>query len=149
VTGPAVEMMRNRADAAQVAEHLRACDAGFVPPLGDRVDLDVYAEKIVQRAERFEAWSGEQLAGLVAAYCNDDGRQTAFVTNVSVLPPRRGGGIAQRLLRACVAFVRDAGFERIELEVDPRNSAATLLYRKLGFEVTRADERSQTMHLIV
>lgn len=149
MTGAAVEILRNRADATQVADHLRACDAAFVPPLGKRVDLDLYAQKIVQCAERFEAWSGEQLAGLVAAYCNDAGRRTAFVTSVSVLPPRHGEGIALRLLQACIAFVREAGFERIELEVDLQNSAATLLYGKLGFKATHSGDRSQTMHLAV
>jgi ribosomal protein S18 acetylase RimI-like enzyme len=149
MTGAVFEIMRNRADAIEVASHLRACEAAFVPPLSERVDLDIYADKIVHRAERFEAWAADQLAGLVAAYCNDGEHRTAFVTNVSVLPGWHGEGIALRLLQACISFVRDAGFEQVELEVDLRNSKATRLYRKLGFMTTHFGVHSQTMRLAI
>lgn len=140
---------RNRADAAEVSAHLRACDASFVPPLGERVDLDAYAAKIVAQAERFEAWAGDSLAGLVAAYCNDPTRRIAFVTSVSVLPARQGHGLASRLLQDCIADVRRAGFERVELEVDSHNAPAARLYRKFGFEPAGAHDRTQRLRLTV
>lgn len=149
MTETAIEMLRNRATVAEIAAHLRACDGVFVPPLSERVDLDDYAEKIVQRAERFEAWSNGQLAGLVAMYCNDPERQTAFVTSVSVLPARQGEGIASRLLQACTESVRQTAFKRIELEVGAFNSAATRLYKKHGFAVSHTRDQSHTMHLAV
>ena len=149
MNGAAVEIKRNLATAAEIATHLRACDGNFVPPLSQRVALDDYALKIVQRAERFEAWSGEQLAGLVAAYCNDCAFQTAFVTSVSVLPAWHGEGIASRLLQACTASVRQTGFKRIKLEVDAHNIAATRLYEKHGFAVSHIRNNSHTMLLAV
>ncbi len=149
MTSLAVEIVRNLATAAQVAAHLRACEGAFVPPLAARVDIDVYAEKIVQHAERFEAWSGEQLAGLVATYCNDTAHRAAFITSVSVLPARQGEGIASRLLQTCTGSVRQTGFKRIELEVDTLNSAATRLYKKHGFAVSHTRDNLQTMHLAV
>lgn len=144
-----VEMARNFANAAQVLGHLRACDCAFVPRLSERLDIDAYCHKIVDKAERFEAWSSRQLIGLVAAYCNNSDGKTAFVTNVSVLPSWHGHGIASRLLVSCIATAREIGYERIELVVDMRNTAATLLYQKHGFTVTDTRDRSQTMHLAV
>ena len=149
MTEAAFEMLRNRASASEIAAHLRACDGVFVPPLSERVDLDDYAEKIVQRAERFEAWSNGQLAGLVAIYCNDCGRRTAFITSVSVLPARQGEGIASRLLQACTESVRQTGFKGIELEVGAHNSAATRLYEKHGFAVSHTRDNLHTLHLAV
>ena len=140
---------RNRADAVEVGAHLRACDTSFVPPLGGRVDVDAYAAKIVAQAERFEAWDGDRLAGLVAAYCNDPTRRIAFVTSVSVLPARQGQGLASRLLHECIANLRLAGFERVELEVDAHNAPAARLYRKLGFEPAGAHDRMQRLRLTV
>ena len=113
-------------------------------PLAARVDIDEYAEKIVRHAERFEAWSGEQLTGLVATYCNDPGRQAAFVTSVSVLPARQGEGIASRLLQACTESVRQTGFKAIELEVGAHNTAATRLYEKHGFAVSHTRNNAHT-----
>ena len=140
-------VQRNESSVTAIADHLRACDDSFVPPLGSRVEIDDYAAKIVARAERFEAWSGSCLVGLLAAYCNDPARKVAFVTSVSVLPGWQGQGVASRLLRACVEHARQGRLERIELEVDPRNSAATLLYQKHGFAIACAHDQTQTWQL--
>ena len=146
---PDANLRRNVATAAAIADHLRACNSSFVPPLGARVEIEDYAAKLVARAERFEAWSNDRLVGLLAAYCNDPERKLAFVTSVSVLPAWYGQGVASRLLRACIEQVRHGRFERIELEVDARNSAATLLYEKHGFAVTCTRDQKQTLQLVV
>lgn len=144
----APQIARNRGDAAQVAAHFDACDAQFIPPLSARVDLGAYIERIVRHAERFEAWSGQQLTGLVAAYCNDEQRCRAFITSVSVLPAWQGHGIASRLLRECVQFVRSAGFESIELEVHEANDAALGLYRKHGFAGATSGDAAATTRIL-
>jgi len=55
----------------------------------------------------------------------------------------RGAGIGTALLERCVASAREAGIEKLELEVFGRNGAAYGLYRKLGFreEGRRARKR--------
>ena len=144
----ALQIDRNRAEVAQVAAHLAGCDAQFIPPLSARVDLGAYAERIVRHAERFEAWSGQQLTGLVAAYCNDEQRRRAFITSVSVLPAWQGHGIAARLLSECVQFARSAGFESIELEVHAANDAALGLYRKHGFSGATCGDDAATKRIL-
>ena len=145
-----LELHHNRAAAAEIAAHLRACADAFVPPLRQRVeDIDAYAAKIIDHAERFEAWSGADLAGLVAAYCNDVRANTAFITSVSVMAEWQERGVASRLLHACIEHVRRAGFERIELEVDRQNAAAGALYEQHGFAAARTGERTQILRLDV
>lgn len=148
MTTPMIEFANNRADAAHIAAHLRACDGSFVPSLSTRVELEAYAAKIAQFAERTEAWSGMKLAGLVAAYANDPERRTAFITSVSVLPAWHGQGLASRLLLACIERVRGLGFEGIELEVDVRNTAAKRLYSKHGFVIQASHDQTHTMRLV-
>lgn len=143
----AADLQRNRTTVDEIAEHLRACDGWFVPPLRTRVEIDDYAAKIVARAERFEAWSDDRLVGLLAAYCNDPAFKVAFVTSVSVLPGWQGQGVASLLLLACVEHARQGCHERIELEVDLRNSAATFLYQKHGFTVACTHDQTQTWRL--
>jgi GNAT superfamily N-acetyltransferase len=123
----------NRSTIADVATHLSRCDAGFVPPLSGRVDIGAYAAKIAAHAERFEAWAGDELVGLVAAYCNDQSRHAAFITSVSVLAERSGAGIASRLLQDCIDHARSAGFTVVRLSVGRRQSTAMPLYGKFGF----------------
>lgn len=137
----------NRASEAQVAEHLRRCDADFVPPLSGRVEIDRYAAKLASRAERFEAWAGDVLVGLVAVYCNDAGRRAAFVTSVSVLREWHGNGIASRLLGKSIEHAKELGFERLELEVDRCNAGAIHLYEKTSFIAGKVTGCSMAMHL--
>jgi GNAT superfamily N-acetyltransferase/SAM-dependent methyltransferase len=127
---------RNRASVDEVARHLHACNASFVPPLDARVDLSSYAAKIVAHAERFEAWHDGRLVALVAAYCNAPDRAFAHVTNVSVLPDLLRRGLASMLLRHCLEHVQAMGFAKIELDVDLGNEPALALYLRHGFRHT-------------
>ena len=52
-----IKFFLNKASETDIAEHLEACDADFVPPLTGRVEINSYAKKIVSKATRFEAWS--------------------------------------------------------------------------------------------
>jgi GNAT superfamily N-acetyltransferase len=138
----------NRSAIRDITAHLLHCDAYFVPPLSSRVDIEAYAAKIASQSERFEAWAGPALAGLVAAYCNDPSRHAAFITSVSVLPERRGAGIATRLLRDCIEHARGAGFTLLGLRVGRSQTTAMRLYGKCGFSAAGpAAESDVTMTL--
>jgi ribosomal protein S18 acetylase RimI-like enzyme len=126
--------LRNCSQADDIREHLFACDSAFSPLLSSRVFIPDYAAQLFARAERFEAWAGPRLIGLVAVYCNDQGRREAFVSSVSVSVDWARRGIARRLLQEAIAEIRDRGFGRLALSVD-RSALALRLYRGLGFEV--------------
>lgn len=136
---------RNRADEARLLAYLQAVDAHFVPVLSTRVDLSGYAAKLCARAERFEAWNGTALVGLVAAYCNMPA--VAFVTSVSVLPAWQGRGVARELLRQCLHHVQQAGLSSVALEVSPQATAAVSLYKALGFVIEAQDNSRLELRL--
>ncbi len=117
----------------EILDHLRACDSSFVPPLGDRVDLVGYSNKLFEKAITFEAWSGHTLAGLVAAYFDDGETRTGYITNVSVLPECAGRGIGSELLRKCIDYAMKGNYREIELEVDKGNIRGISLYEKHNF----------------
>ncbi len=124
----------NLSGAAEIGRHLEACSASFVPPLHTRIAIPDYAAKLAARAERFEAWDGSGLIGLVAMYCAIDSRQ-AFVSNVSVEPRFARQGIARRLLGSAIAHAQQH-VASIALEVD-RRASALALYRQFRFDVER------------
>lgn len=142
-----VEICMNQANAAEIADHLYRCDADFMPPLSDRVEIGSYARKIANKATRFEAWAGDDLVGLVAAYCNDSERRVAYITSVSVLRGWLGRGIASRLMERCICYVKGLRYESIALDVDQDNVAALRLYGKQGFAQSGRVDRTITMHL--
>ncbi len=139
----------NRASASVVAWHLQQCADAFVPPLQTRVDIGAYAEKIVQHAVCFEAYAGDVLVGLVAAYLNAQDRLVAFITSVSVLASHQGQGIGVSLLIACLQRVQEMGFSRVELEVSQRNVAAIALYTKLGFMQVSMPDGGDAQRMVV
>ncbi|MBB2962561.1 N-acetyltransferase [Methylobacterium sp. R2-1] len=140
----AAAFAQNRSRAEDVQAHLIACAKTFTPPLDRRVAVPNYAAKLAARAERFEAWDGPALIGLVAVYCNDPARICAFVTSVSVVPERTREGLGGRLLAAAIAHTRGLSFARIALSVD-REAAALGLYHRLGFAEDGRD--GTTLHL--
>lgn len=125
----------NAATTQDIVDHLTLCDAAFAPPLSQRVDIGDYAAKLSANAMRFEAWDGETLIGLVAAY-PDHAHGRMFISNVSVLPEWRGHGLAAGLVTRCGDAARDLGLRSMMLELGAENVAARRLYDKLGFVST-------------
>jgi ribosomal protein S18 acetylase RimI-like enzyme len=142
-----VELRYNVATATEIADHLASNDAAFIPRLSERVTISEYAQKIVDRAERFEAWAHGRLIGLVAAYFNETVTRTAFITSVSVIPAYRQQGLATQLLVACVESAKRRHVDQISLEVDRENLPAVDLYRTQGFTVTSVSGRTIRMNL--
>jgi ribosomal-protein-alanine N-acetyltransferase len=142
-----IDFAEERAGAPEVLAHLQRCDATFTPPLSTRVDLEAYAGKLVARARRWEAWSNGDLVGLVAVYCDAPAGGTAFVSNVSVDPARRGAGVARQLLKTAIEFARAAGLGALDLEVHGRAQDAIALYTSLGFLQTGERDGTVSMRL--
>jgi len=85
-------------------------------------------------ADRFEAWSGDELVGLVAIYLNDEEARIGHITDVSVVRSCRGRGVARHLLEQAEGAAKGRGFLKLTLEVYPSNSEAVTLYRALRFK---------------
>jgi ribosomal protein S18 acetylase RimI-like enzyme len=86
-------------------------------------DLLATGEGIILVAEE-----ERELIGLAAVV----GREVPEL-GMLVRADRRGRGVGDALVRACVAWARAAGAERLGLHVFPHNAAAIGLYRKHGF----------------
>ena len=132
-----MSILKNTASEELLAQYLRDCDALFRPKLSMQVVIADYAQKLIDNAERFEAWSGGDLVGLVAAYINDPSRRAAYITSVSILAPWQGTGLASKLLALCIREVQAAAFSSISLEVASTNASAISLYERHGFSVTQ------------
>lgn len=136
-----VELREGTATREDIETHLEECDRDFSPNLSLKVDIEEYSEKISAQAKTFEAWSGGHLVGLVAAYMNDPGTRTGFITSVSVVRKFMGHGIASALLGHCLERARQAGMEAVQLEVSLQSPDAIHLYKKAGFsEISRKGE---------
>lgn len=138
---------RNQATEEEISRHLTLCDARFIPPLSGRVEIGAYARKIHRHSERFEAWAGDALIGLLAIYCDDLERHVAYITNVSVIESPPSARIASRLLATGIEYLTKIRFQGVELEVNGNNSRAIRLYERHGFVTYTASDQTLFMRL--
>lgn len=113
----------------------------FDSPLEETVpDFGSYVEKVAERAVTLAALRGGCLVGAVSFYANDLSAG-AYVTQLAVAFPERGGGIGGMLLDCACERAERLGMGRIGLEVREDNSAARRLYERRGFRYTGAKGR--------
>lgn len=141
MNGKIVVYKNNCAEKDDIYHHLMECSNSFIPPLSLNVNIEDYAQKIVEKADTFEAWSEGKLIGLTAAYCNNLEEREAYITNVSVVESFGSMGIASELLSICIKHVGNIKFNWIKLKVNKDNKKARNLYKKCGFqEIGSEDE---------
>ena len=114
-------------------------NSAYNPPLDAKVDLRQYAEKILNNAILLVDVVGEDIVGMVVLYCNDENTKKAYIPLVGVLPVYQHRGIASRLMKGAIAFVREQGYKLIGIHSN--NMVAVHLYSKLGFTVKDDSER--------
>ena len=134
MTAEACRFCIDESTEKDIRAHLLCCDAQFSPPLSRRVDIEEYSRKIRERGLTFEAWNGDTLVGLVAAYLDIPDRR-CFITDVSVREEFTGKGIAESLMNECLGYARHSSISSIALEVSPDSRPAIKLYEKLGFRL--------------
>ncbi len=66
------------------------------------------------------------------------GSALGWLTSLAVRPDSQGGGLGRQLVEAAEGAAREAGRERIRLEVRADNAPAQRLYREAGY--IRTDE---------
>ena len=111
------------------------------------------------RPGREQCWIAERagtMAGSVLLV--DAGGGTGQLRLLYVEPWARGRGIGERLVAACVAFAREAGYRKITLWTQSELVAARRLYERAGFvrakeepnqSFGRHDLVSETWHLVL
>jgi mycothiol synthase len=85
------------------------------------------------------AWDGDEVAGQVRAYINDEeneqlGRKRGYTEFISVRRPWRRRGLARALIAASFPLLRGRGMTEVGIGVDTENvSGALRVYEKCGF----------------
>lgn len=64
---------------------------------------------------------------------------------MGVVREYRSRGLGRRLLTMCLALARDAGLEKVELQVFADNEVAARLYESVGFEYEGCKKRARKL----
>ncbi|NOC93010.1 MULTISPECIES: GNAT family N-acetyltransferase [unclassified Ruegeria] len=127
-------------DAAWLVEQhglLYARDEGFDDSFAPLVAsiLDDFMANSDPELER--GWIAEQDGQrLGSIFCVAVDRNTAKLRLFLLVPQARGLGLGKRLLQACTAFARGAGYKEMVLWTHESHTAACALYKASGWELT-------------
>lgn len=117
---------------------------GTAPPLPR--DYGTWLEsKVFQPARWQVAWAGDQVAGQIRTYINEDenrrlSRRRGYTEFVSVGRKWRRRGLARALIARSLRLLADEGMEESALRVDAENlTGANRVYADCGFGVVKRD----------
>ena len=129
-----IDKLSGLPDRPRLDAYLRLSDGWTTPPLSERVDLALFAEKILCRGVAALAVSsvlGD--LGMAAFYCNDRLGGRAFLTHLAVGPEYRCHGIGKALLDYATGYSRSQGMTSMGLEVYRKSENVKRFYRSCGF----------------
>jgi ribosomal protein S18 acetylase RimI-like enzyme len=89
--------------------------------------------------------TGQKLGAITVKPNGVDEPVQGWRIGIAVVAHARGQGLGQRLLERAIAFAREKGADYINLFVDPTNTRAIALYRRVGF--VEVGERDQVIEM--
>lgn len=142
--GIRVRAWRMESEAEQVA-YLQAYNQAFPEAPRALEDLQYFlGSPMWQVGTSFTAFAGEQVAGSLLAYWNEEengqqGQLVGSTEEIFVLPPWRRQGIGRCLIAEGLQYLRAHGLAEAHLEMSSTNAPALALYRSMGYRVYKEE----------
>lgn len=143
-----MEFQLNTSTTEQIVTHLKRCDDLFVPNLSSYVDMESYAGKLFNKAQRIEYFEENELLALLAFYVNLE-HNFCFITNVSVDEKLKGKKIGDSIVLKLVEFCMKKNINKILLEVRKENSKAINFYNKHNFILLNENKDNLELQKII
>jgi len=135
-----IEIRRLGPDDWQILRTVRLAALSEAPyAFGSTYEREVAMTEADWRARRsttFVGFDGTDPVGIAGAYTPADEPDVREVVGMWVQPGQRGGELADQLLTAVLAEVREDGVAAVRLWVSDANSHAAGFYRRYGFRPT-------------
>jgi ribosomal protein S18 acetylase RimI-like enzyme len=106
-----------------------------IPPTGEARIREWLDDVLCDDCYNVVAWLDGEAAGHATLVPDAD----AFELAIFVLQAYQGAGIGTALVESLLGYGAERGVERVWLTVERWNTAATRLYRSVGFETTEAE----------
>lgn len=141
-----IQILNNTVETPKkLTQYLREVDKDFEIPLSNKVDLGIYATKLLTYGIVIVSLDCGHFNGMLAGYCNDTKSGNATISILSVKKHSRGQGISHQLISKMIDTCRKAGMRKIL--VDSVNPLAISSYQSLGFQIIKGesnDDRKKT-----
>lgn len=120
----------------ELIAYFQSLDQEYLAQLLMEVNLNEYAEKLVERANKIILRDGSKIVASLFYYEN---QECFFISHISVCKSAERQGLGKKLL---VLLMSKASDRAITLEVDTNNSKARKFYEIMGFrEVSKTPNK--------
>ena len=120
-------------DTESVKDILKKIDSTFPVPLSKKCNIDVLAEKFINKGHVIMAFDGTHPIGLIAFYANDTVNKTAYASVIGIIKNYQHQGIGKELLNKCISICKEKGMTSCFLHTHKTNFPAISMYERLGF----------------
>ena len=107
------------------------------------------AEKLSKKGIVLGLSVNGKILGFAAFYANDFTDKTAYLSLFAVASQYRKMGYGKALIDEVVSKSRNAGMDKIILQVLNKNTGAISFYQKIGFNITRNIEETCFMEKMI
>lgn len=134
---------------SQILSLLHDIDSDFIPPLSQKINIEDYANKLIDNAVIIPIVSSGVVKAFIALYCNDAVQLKAYLSIIVVHSEYRKKGIAKLLIGTAIQYLKGINYKSFRLEVYKNNTAAISMYRQLNFTEVEQTETSIYMEIDV
>ena len=135
----------------QLLTFLRRVDKSFPTPLSEKCDLEIFADKLLEKADIFYEIDEEEIVSLIAGYTENVVDNLAYVSILATLESHRGRGLGKQCLEKFILLAEEKGMSAVHLYTDRENKAAVAMYLGAGFVpfIVENESRPDDLHLIL
>lgn len=120
----------------EFVDYLFKVDNEYTPPISKSVNLNNYAEKLLDKANIITAREDDKLVGVCAFYC-DEMNGKSYISTIGLLKDYKKRGIGKKLLHKAIIISKNKKMNGVSLEVNGENNIAVIFYRKHGFIISK------------
>lgn len=133
-----------------IRDFLQDVDGLFPVPLSKKQDLNVFAQKLCEKATLCASFGDDRIVALVAGYTDQVDDDLGYISIVATRPEAQGKGLASAMVKEFLSIAARKKLRAVHLYAVKDNLLAIKMYKKLGFTVwnTINEPRPDDLHLI-
>lgn len=143
-----IHLNKSEENTQDLIRYFHLLDNSFEPPLSSYVNIESYAEKLINNAYVcISKDSDNNFIGLFAVYINNNVDKIAYLSSIAVMDDYKGKGYARQILEYVINIAKSADMKTLRLEVKKSYPRAIRFYEKNGF-IKSDEETDSTFYMI-
>ena len=137
----------NKLPEKRISDFFKEHDNDYFERLSDRIDIDDYSQKVYQNATHFTLNDNEKLIGFSPCYFNDDTKEKAYISSLTIIDGYRRSKHGTNLLSHIKAFATEQGVKQLIVSVHSKNQNSINFYNKNAFSIGEQNDENESCSL--